>query len=438
MKDSHKATTEGVKRAIVVHITFKKNPELRDKAEFLLLAKAAEVQTVTVLEGSRETPDPSTFIGSGKLEELQQLVEAEAADVILFNHELSPAQERNLDQVLKKPVLSRTALILEIFALRAQTHEGKLQVALAKLRHLSTRLVRRWSHLERQKGGIGLRGGMGETQLEIDRRLIRQQVIGIEEELAKVASRRDLARRSRERNELPTVALVGYTNAGKSSLFNRLTGAEVFVADQLFATLDPTIRTITLKGIGKLALIDTVGFIRHLPHTLVNAFKATLEETRLADLLLHVVDYSSSDYAETCTHVQDVLTEIGADQVPQLMVYNKIDALSETPPEVVRDEAGHVKAVYISALKGSGLDALHNAIANFLQKEWVVGSVTLGPEFGEVHAALHQARAVEQEHVLEENGAWAMQIRAPMRTWQTLCAQHPECLAQFVPTVSHQ
>ncbi|HKY69568.1 MAG TPA: ribosome rescue GTPase HflX, partial [Gammaproteobacteria bacterium] len=311
-------------RAILVHITFPHGVDRADLREFTELAIAAGAYPVATVTGVRDVPDAKYFIGSGKIDELFHLIQGEKADVVLFNHELSPAQERNVEKKIQCRVLSRTGLILDIFAQRARTFEGKLQVELAQLEHLSTRLVRGWTHLERQKGGIGLRGP-GETQLETDRRLIRVRIKRIQDKLEKVAKQRHLSRRKRQREAIPTVALVGYTNAGKSTLFNWLTGSDAFVANQLFATLDPTIRTLQLPQIGNIVLVDTVGFIRQLPHQLVNAFRATLEETRQADLLLHVVDAHDEASTANMEHVNVVLREIGADEVPQLIVYNKVD-----------------------------------------------------------------------------------------------------------------
>ena len=296
-----------------------------------------------MLTGKRERPDVATFLGKGKAEELRDLVTSAQVEVVIVNHDLSPAQERNLEKIVSCRVLDRNGLILDIFAQRARSHEGKLQVELAQLEHLSTRLVRGWTHLERQRGGIGLRGP-GETQLETDRRLLRERVKSLTRRLEKVRAQRQSRRKARHRIPIPTVSLVGYTNAGKSTLFNRLTGAGVYVADQLFATLDPTMRHVSLAGNAEAILADTVGFIRHLPHQLVEAFKSTLEEVAEADLLLHVVDGSSPERREQIEQVQKVLQEIEADHIPQITVFNKIDLTGESP-RLERDETGRVTRV---------------------------------------------------------------------------------------------
>ena len=311
---------------MLVHLNLDSESEREDPREFEELVLSAGGDPAAYVMGARSAPHPGTFVGSGKLEEIRDEVALREAEVVMFNHVLSPSQERNLEQELECRVLDRTGLILDIFAQRARTHEGKLQVELAQLQHVSTRLVRGWTHLERQKGGIGLRGP-GETQLETDRRLLRVRIKSITGRLAKVHKQRDQGRRSRRRAEVPTVSLVGYTNAGKSTLFNRLTASDVYAADQLFATLDPTLRRIDVSDLGPVILADTVGFIRHLPHKLVEAFRATLEESRESDFLLHVVDACSEEREDNIFQVNEVLHEIGADTVPFLMVYNKIDLM---------------------------------------------------------------------------------------------------------------
>ncbi|MEQ8802460.1 MAG: ribosome rescue GTPase HflX, partial [Haliea sp.] len=311
-------------RAVLVHLTIASEDEREDPREFEELVLSAGGDPVAFVMGSRSVPDSRTFVGSGKLQEIADEVQLHEAEIVMFNHALSPSQERNLERELKCRVLDRTGLILDIFAQRARTHEGKLQVELAQLQHMSTRLVRGWTHLERQKGGIGLRGP-GETQLETDRRLLRARIKSIQGRLQKVQRQRDQGRRSRRRAEVPTIELVGYTNAGKSTLFNRLTGSSVFAADQLFATLDPTLRRLDLEEAGPVILADTVGFIAHLPHKLVEAFKATLEETVSADLLLHVIDVAAEAREDNIHQVEAVLEEIGAADIPLLQVYNKLD-----------------------------------------------------------------------------------------------------------------
>lgn len=325
-----------------------------------LLARSAGVQAVIQITGTRQAPDPGLFVGTGKAEEIAAAIRDHDLDLVLFNHALSGAQQRNLERLLQTVVVDRTSLILDIFALRAKSHEGKIQVELAQLRHLSTRLVRGWTHLERQKGGIGLRGP-GETQLETDRRLIGERVKTLRGKLDKLSRQRSTQRRARTRQGAFGVSVVGYTNAGKSTLFNALTHAQAYAADQLFATLDTTSRRLYLEGAGQIVLSDTVGFIRELPHQLVEAFKATLEETAMADLLLHVVDASSPARLEQIEQVNAVLTEIGAERIPQILVWNKIDAAG-LAPGVERDECDTIRRVALSARDGTGVDMLRAAL----------------------------------------------------------------------------
>jgi GTPase len=329
--------------------------------EIVRLVQSAGIERQRVVRGRRQRPDPKLFCGSGKLEEVAAAAGELNAGFVVFNHELSPAQERNLERELKRPVMDRTEVILEIFAQRAQTSEGKLQVELAKLEHLSTRLVRGWTHLERQRGGLGKTGGPGEKQIELDRRYIGQRVRVLRGKLEQLRHRREVQRRARARGDVLSVSLVGYTNAGKSTLFNALARARAYSADQLFATLDTTTRRIWLPQAGSVVLSDTVGFIRELPHTLVAAFRATLEETIRADLLLHVVDAASPARAEQAAEVNKVLAEIGADAVPQLLVWNKID-LAGLEPGVDRDEYGKIRRIRVSARTGDGLGDLRAAI----------------------------------------------------------------------------
>ncbi|HKK23500.1 MAG TPA: ribosome rescue GTPase HflX [Pseudohaliea sp.] len=405
--------------AVLVHMEMGREREAEDPREFEELVLSAGGDPVAYLMGRRDAPHPGTFVGSGKVEEIAEVVRAHDAQVVIFNHTLSPSQERNLERALKCRVLDRTGLILDIFAQRARTHEGKLQVELAQLRHMSTRLVRGWTHLERQKGGIGLRGP-GETQLETDRRLLRARIKAIVARLEKVRRQREQGRRSRRRAEVPTVALVGYTNAGKSTLFNGLTTAGVFAADQLFATLDPTLRRLELAEAGPVVLADTVGFISHLPHRLVEAFKATLEETRSADLLLHVIDAASEERAEQALQVREVLREIGAEDVPQLEVYNKIDLL-EVEPRIDRDDAGRPLRAWVSARDGAGLEGLLGAVGELVGDDMVARDLVLAPEQGRLRAALYRLGAVREEHY-GSDGAAHVSVRLPRADWERLLA----------------
>src|SRR5450830_1049587 len=342
-------------------------PDYEDSLQELRqLAISAGMNILATVEGNRATPDAKLFIGSGKADELKQMMEASEADIAIFNHDLSPSQQRNLERLLQARVVDRTGLILDIFAQRAQSHEGKLQVELAQLEHLSTRLVRGWTHLERQKGGIGVRGGPGETQLELDRRMLSIRVKQLREKLSKLKQQRGMQRRSRKRSGVMTVSLVGYTNAGKSTLFNRLTQSGVYVANQLFATLDTTTRKLYIPEAGAVVLSDTVGFIKHLPHALVEAFGATLEEAVQADLLLHIVDTASSNRDEQITQVDKVLEEIGADYVPQVLVLNQIDRAG-LPAGLERDEYGRISKVRVSAKTGEGLDLVGQVMIEHYQ-----------------------------------------------------------------------
>jgi GTP-binding protein HflX len=343
------------------------DPDYRESLkELTLLASSAGLKVAALVEARRSRPDAALFVGSGKADEIAEVVRGSEAGLVIFNNELSPVQERNLERRLLCRVLDRTALILDIFALRARSNEGKLQVELAQLRHYATRLVRGWTHLERQKGGIGMRGGPGETQLELDRRMIATRIKTIEAKLAKLASSRAVQRRSRQRGGVLSVSLVGYTNAGKSTLFNTLTRAGAYAADQLFATLDTTSRKLWLPGAGQVVISDTVGFITRLPHALVAAFHATLEETARADLLLHVVDAASPNRERQMEEVDKVLKEIGADQVPQFRVMNKVD-ITGAAPHLARDECGKMAAVWLSARTGAGIEILRGALVDFAQ-----------------------------------------------------------------------
>ncbi len=396
--------------AVLVHIDFPEGDDREDPREFEELVLSAGGDPVAMITGTRSTPHPKTFIGSGKLEEIADAVRLYQAEVVLFNHALSPSQERNLEQALQCRVLDRTGLILDIFAQRARTHEGKLQVELAQLQHQTTRLVRGWTHLERQKGGIGLRGP-GETQLETDRRLLRGRIQSIHKRLEKVRTQRAQNRRSRKRSRIPSVSLVGYTNAGKSSLFNALTNAEVYAAQQMFATLDPTLRRLSVTNVGEVVLADTVGFIRHLPHKLVEAFRATLQETEEADLLLHVIDCADHERQHNIEQVNAVLQEIGANEIPTLLVYNKIDLLG-VEPKIEYDESGKPFRVWVSAQQGLGLDLIDKAIGEWLGQAMVNQEICLAPNEGQLRAMLYESQAVSSERFSEE-GEWLLQVCLP-------------------------
>lgn len=408
-------------RAILVHIDFTSHEESEDPDEFRELVTSAGVEPVGVVTGSRKQPSPRLFVGEGKLEEIRDAVHANEADVVLFNHSLSPSQERNIERELQCRVLDRTGVILDIFAQRARTHEGKLQVELAQLEHMSTRLIRGWTHLERQKGGIGLRGP-GETQLETDRRLLRERIKSIHKRLEKVRRQRNQGRRARKRADIPTVSLVGYTNAGKSTLFNRITTSSVYAADQLFATLDPTLRRLELPDIGAVVMADTVGFIRHLPHKLVEAFRATLEETTQATLLLHIIDCHDNRRDENMEQVEEVLAEIGADEIPMLQVFNKIDLLDDFTPRVERNEDGQPVRVWLSAVSGEGIQGLFDAIVERVAEDVVHHFVLLGPEDGKLRALLHEAGSVVAENH-RDSGDTVMEVRLQNRDWLQLLSR---------------
>jgi GTP-binding protein HflX len=408
-------------RAIIVHIEFSSYDDTEDLDEFRELVWSAAVEPVGVVTGTRKQPSPRLFVGSGKLEEIRDAVSANEADIVLFNHSLSPSQERNIERELQCRVLDRTGVILDIFAQRARTYEGKLQVELAQLDHMSTRLVRGWTHLERQKGGIGLRGP-GETQLETDRRLLRERIKSIHKRLEKVRRQRNQGRRARTKADIPTVSLVGYTNAGKSTLFNRLTTSKVYAADQLFATLDPTLRRLELPDIGPVVMADTVGFIRHLPHKLVEAFRATLEETTQASILLHIVDCHDERRDENIEQVENVLTEIGADEIPVLQVFNKIDLLENFAPRTERNEEGVPVRVWVSAVSGQGMDGLFDAVVERLAEDVIHQYVCLGPVDGKLRALLHEAGSVIDE-AHRENGDSVLEVRLQQRDWLQLLSR---------------
>ena len=375
--------------------------------ELRLLAESAGADVCGTVLGSRQVPDAATFVGKGKADEIRDAVTREHADLVLVNHDLSPAQERNLEKLISCRVLDRTGLILDIFAQRAHSAEGKLQVELAQLEHLSTRLVRGWTHLGRQKGGIGLRGP-GETQLEVDRRLIRDRIKKLNERLKQVYVQRRSRRKARHKVPIPTVSLVGYTNAGKSSLFNRLTSSSVYAADQLFATLDPTMRRIELPGKSSVILGDTVGFIRQLPHDLVEAFKSTLEEVAEADLLLHVVDAAHPERLDQIQQVDKVLAEIDALSIPQITLFNKIDLTGEAP-RFERDSTGRICRIWVSALTGQGMDLLLQALADHFRRRRQRYQLRLPPESGRLHALLYERFDVIRE-TLPESGGWELEL----------------------------
>lgn len=409
---------EGGESAVLVHIYFSAEKMQEDLNEFKELCISSGAHILTVVTGTRSVPDSKYFIGKGKAEEVRDIVRAQKAQLVIFNHALSPAQERNLERLFQCRVIDRIGLILDIFAQRARSFEGKLQVELALLRHLSTRLVRGWTHLERQRGGIGLRGP-GETQLETDRRLIRARIKYISERLQKVEQQREQSRHARERSALPTIALVGYTNAGKSTLFNTLTGADVYVADRLFATLDPTLRCVKIRELGEVIFADTVGFIRHLPHELIKAFQATLEEVAKADLLLHVVDASDERRLAFIEQVNSVLERISAQHVPQLFVYNKIDLCSLMKPGIVRAPDGRIYRVHVSAKENLGLQDLEIAIKESIGEDLISEHIILNAEDARLRAKLYHLSAVVSEKILDD-GRFDLYIRLPKDKWDQL------------------
>jgi GTPase len=378
-----------------------------DSAEFSALAASAGVVGVAVVHATRARPDPKYFVGSGKAEEIRACADANSADLVLVDRTLTPSQERNLEKLTGRRVLDRNGLILDIFAQRARSFEGKLQVELAQLSHLSTRLVRGWTHLERQKGGIGLRGP-GETQLETDRRLIAKRIRTLKARLEKLARQRDTSRHVRREVPVPTVALVGYTNAGKSTLFNALTGSATYVADQLFATLDPTVRRVELADVGEVVLADTVGFVRSLPHELVAAFRSTLQEARDADLLLHVVDSSDPMRDDRIVQVREVLRGIGAGEIPELVVFNKID-LSGESPRIVQGAGGAAVSVSVSAATGQGLAELRNILARAVRPNQVRRTLHLELRAAAIRSDLYKRNAVRAERQCED-GSWELAV----------------------------
>ncbi len=422
---------ESGERAVLVHLHLGSGPvNDEDPREFETLVLSAGGDPVDFVIARRNKPDPKFFAGQGKLEEIKASVEAHEAELVIFNHDLTPGQERNIEKALQCRVLDRIGLILDIFAQRARTHEGKLQVELAQIQHSMSRLVRGWTHLERQRGGIGARGGPGETQIELDRRLLRERERGLLRRLEKVRSQRAQGRRARQRAELPAVSLVGYTNAGKSTLFNQLTTSEVYAADQLFATLDPTLRRLTVPGLGPIVIADTVGFIRKLPHKLVDAFRATLEETIEADLLLHVIDASSDERQDQQAEVEAVLEDIGAGHVPRLDVFNKIDLAADPEPRIERNAHGLPSRVRVSALTGAGMDLLRQAIAERVAGLAVTGTLVLAASGGKLRARLYADEAVLAESV-DDAGRWQLNVKLPRTEWERLQARPEVFSAQI-------
>ena len=420
----------GGERAVLVHLEGQEPGVREDPQEFQELALSAGAEAVAFVRVPRSQLTAKYLVGSGKVDELRQLVQSAQVDLVIFNYSLTPSQERNLERAFECRVLDRTGLILDIFAQRARTHEGKLQVELAQLEHMSTRLVRGWTHLERQKGGIGLRGP-GETQLETDRRLLRVRIRQIRQRLDTVRSQREQARRGRRRAEIPSVSLVGYTNAGKSTLFNAVTGSGVYAADQLFATLDPTFRRLDLEDLGPVVLADTVGFIRHLPHKLVEAFRATLEESSNADLLLHVIDAHEPERQLQIEQVLAVLGEIGAAEIPLLEVYNKLDLLEGIEPHIQRDADGRPERVWLSARDGRGLDLLRQAVAELLGEDLFVGTLHLPQRLGRLRAQLFAINAVQRE-AHDESGDMLLDLRLPRAELNRLVSREGLKPAEFI------
>ena len=411
-------------KAVVVHVFFSQNKNIEDLQEFQLLAESANVEILQIITTSRATPQAKYFIGEGKAQEIADAAKALDADVVLVNHQLTPAQTRNLESICQCRVVDRTGVILDIFAQRARSHEGKLQVELAQLKHLSTRLVRRKTGLDQQKGAVGLRGP-GETQLETDRRLIKVRITQLQNRLAKVEKQRNQNRQTRQKADIPTISLVGYTNAGKSTLFNFITQANVYAADQLFATLDPTLRRLQIQDVGTAILADTVGFVRQLPHDLVSAFKSTLQETVEASLLLHVIDAADARKVENIEAVNLVLEEIKADKVPALLVYNKIDLLENVAPHTEYDDENKPVAVYLSAHSGEGLDLLLEAIKVRLKNEILSFTLTLLPQEGKIRHALYQLDSIRHEQISDE-GEFILNIQIDKVEWLKLCKQFPK------------
>ena len=426
-----------IERAILVQINFGKNAsnasstkhsQIQDEHEFKELVRSAGADDTTLITGTRKSPDPRFFVGTGKAEEIKTAVTQAGADVVIFDHALSPAQERNLEGFVECRVLDRTALILDIFAQRAKSHEGKLQVELAQLKHMSTRLVRGWTHLERQKGGIGMRGP-GETQLETDRRLLSVRIKQINKRLEKVSKQREQGRRLRQKTEIPTVSLVGYTNAGKSTLFNKITGSKVYAADQLFATLDPTLRRVNLPDQQAIVLADTVGFIRDLPHDLVAAFRATLQETIEADLILHVIDSNDEQRDYYREQVNNVIRELGAEDVPQLEVMNKID-LTEQVAHVDDEHNGLPSRVWLSAVTAEGIPELLEKLSTTFAKSVFKGHLRLHPALARLRAQLYEDEAIVSEKI-SEKGEYLLEVCVQKRRLDAMLDKEELTLEQL-------
>ncbi|WNO60178.1 ribosome rescue GTPase HflX [Rheinheimera sp. MMS21-TC3] len=418
-----------LEQAILVHVNFPQQHNSEDLTELQLLVSSAGVQALQTISLNRSAPDTKYFVGTGKAAEIAGLIEQAQANLVIFNHALTPAQTRNLERLCQTRVIDRTTLILDIFAQRARTYEGKLQVELAQLQHLASRLVRGWDGLDRQKGGIGMRGP-GEAQLETDRRLLRARVKALQARLEKLTVQREQSRRARQKAATPVISLVGYTNAGKSSLFNRMTDSDVYAADKLFATLDPTLRQLNLPLVGKVVLADTVGFIRHLPHNLVAAFKSTLQETREADLQLHVVDAADPRKTDNMQQVAAVLEEIAADQIVQLTVYNKIDLLDQAP-RIEYNEYDLPVAVYVSANTGQGIDLLIKAIAQLLSQKHLYLKLALPPEQAVWRARCHEQHCIEDEY-FDDDGNCHLTLSIAEAVWQRWLKQSNGELENYV------
>jgi len=419
--------------AVLIHIDFPEGADREDPREFDELVRSAGCAPLALITGTRSVPDARTYIGKGKLEEVREAVEFTEAELVLFNHALTPSQERNLEEELGCRILDRTGLILDIFAQRARTHEGKLQVELAQIQHQATRLVHGWSHLDRQKGGYGMRG-TGETQSEADRRLLRDRIKTINKRLERVQGQRDQSRRARKRSATPSVSIVGYTNAGKSTMFNTITNADVYAADQMFATLDPTLRRMQVAGLGEVVLVDTVGFIRHLPHKLVEAFKATLQETREADLLLHVIDGADDDRQANMEQVEIVLDELESLDRPTLQVFNKIDLLPGQSPRIDRDESGLPWRVWVSAKNNQGMELISQAIGELLSQTLFEDVLELTPKDGQLRSLLYAQQAVVNETV-SENGNIMMDVRLEKDDLQKLLSRAGIPVERFIPQI---